>query len=84
MQTITIFNCIPKAKLGKCDLFSIASEYEMNRSSLEKVAQAPGEHEPAKVSSGELLAGRRQLIIQHGSEEYRLRLTSSNKLILTK
>ena len=50
----------------------------------EKATQAPGENEPAKVSSGELLAGRRQLIIQHGSEEYRLRLTSSNKLILTK
>jgi hemin uptake protein HemP len=51
---------------------------------LEKVTQAPGDNEPAKVSSGELLAGRRQLIIQHGSEQYRLRLTSSNKLILTK
>jgi hemin uptake protein HemP len=56
----------------------------MTPSSLEKATQASGEHEPAKVSSGELLAGRRQLIIQHGSEEYRLRLTSSNKLIMTK
>ena len=36
------------------------------------------------VLSSELLAGRRQLIIKHGREEYRLRLTSSNKLILTK
>ena len=51
----------------------------MSPLNLEKATQAPGEHEPAKVSSGELLAGRRQLIIRHGSEEYRLRLTSSNK-----
>ena len=36
------------------------------------------------ISSRELLAGRRQLIIQHGREQYRLLLTSSNKLILTK
>jgi hemin uptake protein HemP len=42
------------------------------------------EDEPEKISSGELLAGRRQLIIQHGSVQYRLRLTASNKLILTK
>jgi hemin uptake protein HemP len=36
------------------------------------------------VSSLELLAGRKQLIIQHGREQYRLLLTNSNKLILTK
>jgi hemin uptake protein HemP len=40
--------------------------------------------EPLTVSSEELLAGRRQLIIQHGGERYRLLLTRSNKLILTK
>jgi hemin uptake protein HemP len=36
------------------------------------------------VSSLELLSGHKQLIIQHGREQYRLLLTSSNKLILTK
>ena len=36
------------------------------------------------VLSSELLAGRRQLIIKHWREHYRLQLTSSNKLILTK
>ena len=36
------------------------------------------------VSSLELLAGRKQLIIQHGRDQYRLLLTNSNKLILTK
>jgi hemin uptake protein HemP len=40
--------------------------------------------EPLTISSEALLAGRRQLIIQHGGEQYRLLLTRSNKLILTK
>jgi hemin uptake protein HemP len=40
--------------------------------------------EPLTISSEALLAGRRQLIIQHGGERYRLLLTRSNKLILTK
>jgi hemin uptake protein HemP len=40
--------------------------------------------EPAIVSSQELLAGQRLLIIRHGREQYRLQLTNSNKLILTK
>jgi hemin uptake protein HemP len=43
-----------------------------------------GENEPATVSSQELMGGRRQLIIRHGREQYRLQLTNSNKLILTK
>jgi hemin uptake protein HemP len=42
------------------------------------------EDEPAIVSTQDLLAGHRQLIIQHGPEQYRLLLTGSNKLILTK
>ncbi len=37
-----------------------------------------------RVSSDELLAGRRELVIEHSGEEYRLRLTSKGKLILTK
>ncbi len=32
----------------------------------------------------DLLAGAREAIIVHGSEHYRLRLTASGKLILTK
>ncbi len=30
------------------------------------------------------MGGRRELIIRHGEETYRLRVTASNKLILTK
>jgi hemin uptake protein HemP len=39
---------------------------------------------PRIVSSESLLAGQRELLIQHGAERYRLRLTASNKLILVK
>jgi hemin uptake protein HemP len=39
---------------------------------------------PPVVSSRDLLAGHREIIIEHGREHYRLRLTSSNKLILIK
>lgn len=36
------------------------------------------------IESAALLQGRRELLIRHGVELYRLRLTASNKLILTK
>ena len=36
------------------------------------------------VDSATLMGGRRELIIRHGDDTYRLRITASNKLILTK
>jgi hemin uptake protein HemP len=36
------------------------------------------------IDSAALLGGRRELTILHGDQVYRLRLTASNKLILTK
>jgi hemin uptake protein HemP len=36
------------------------------------------------VESTALMSGRRELIIRHGTDSYRLRVTASNKLILTK
>jgi hemin uptake protein HemP len=39
---------------------------------------------PLVVDSATLMAGRRELIIRHGEDTYRLRITASNKLILTK
>ena len=36
------------------------------------------------VESAAILQGRRELRIWHGAELYRLRLTASNKVILTK
>ncbi|PCI14992.1 MAG: hypothetical protein COB71_00120 [Thiotrichales bacterium] len=37
-----------------------------------------------RLTSDELLAGQRELVIEHHGDEYRLRITSKEKLILTK
>ncbi|HTT39843.1 MAG TPA: hemin uptake protein HemP [Burkholderiales bacterium] len=37
----------------------------------------------ARTTSGALLAGKRELIIEHAGREYRLRVTAQGKLILT-
>lgn len=37
-----------------------------------------------RIESRELFAAEREIIIAHGEDSYRLRLTSQNKLILTK
>ncbi|MCW5690036.1 MAG: hemin uptake protein HemP [Pseudolabrys sp.] len=37
-----------------------------------------------RLDSRELFGGTREIIIAHGDETYRLRLTAQNKLILTK
>ena len=38
----------------------------------------------SRIDSRELFASGREITIAHGEETYRLRLTSQNKLILTK
>ncbi len=50
----------------------------------ETTATRPDTPAPEPVSSHDLLAGRRVLVIRHGAEEYRLQITRSGKLILTK
>jgi hemin uptake protein HemP len=37
-----------------------------------------------RIDSRDLFIGTREIIIAHGGERYRLRLTAQNKLILTK
>jgi hemin uptake protein HemP len=39
---------------------------------------------PPSVSSRDLFAGKREVVIEHGEERYRLCITASNKLILIK
>lgn len=46
------------------------------------VARAP--RAVARTSSAHLLAGTRELVIEHAGQEYHLRLTRNDKLILTK
>jgi len=43
-----------------------------------------GSATPLVVDSVTLMGGRRELLIRHGEDVYRLRITASNKLILTK
>ncbi len=38
----------------------------------------------ARITSRRLLAGARELVIEHAGQEYHLRLTRNDKLILTK
>lgn len=39
---------------------------------------------PRIVTSGELMAGRSEVVIDHNGVQYRLRITRQDKLILTK
>jgi hemin uptake protein HemP len=45
---------------------------------------APPPGEPPVLRSEDLLRGEREVRILHGGEAYRLRVTSNDKLILTK
>lgn len=40
--------------------------------------------DPAVLRSEDLLRGQREVVILHGEEAYRLRVTSNDRLILTK
>ncbi len=39
---------------------------------------------PRRLKVSELLAGGKEAILEHGDQDYRLRITASGKLILTK
>jgi hemin uptake protein HemP len=47
-------------------------------------AERTGVEAVRSITSEQLLAGRRLLLIRHGKDEYRLQITASGKLILTK
>jgi hemin uptake protein HemP len=42
------------------------------------------EARPRRIDLNTILRGDREVIIAHGADEYRLRLTSNDKLLLTK
>jgi hemin uptake protein HemP len=46
--------------------------------------RAKPERDGVSIDSAQLMAGRRELLIRHGTSTYRLRVTASEKLILTK
>lgn len=43
-----------------------------------------GQNAPRVISAEEIFAGRREVWIQLGNQQYRLRITATGKLILTK
>jgi len=47
-------------------------------------AQPVSSLEHRRFSSGELFGAQEEIVIEHNSEEYRLRITKNDKLILTK
>lgn len=49
-----------------------------------EASRAKPERDASSVDSNQLMAGRRELLIRHGASTYRLRVTASEKLILTK
>ncbi len=52
--------------------------------SLKRYPTREAESDIRHISSQSLLAGERELVIQHQGNEYHLRLTRNDKLILTK
>lgn len=58
----------------------------MNKQELNKplAPQPPTVLPLSRLDSPTLFAGRRELVIVHNGQEYRLRITSQQKLILTK
>jgi hemin uptake protein HemP len=53
--------------------------------SREALAPSPGTvGKPRRLKVSDLMAGEREAILEHGGQDYRLRITASGKLILTK
>lgn len=46
--------------------------------------QKPAISDPQRIDSRRLMAGSREVVIEHAGQAYRLRLTRNDKLILTK
>ena len=56
---------------------------ETSMASGQPVTPYPQHGSTRRVTSASLLQGQRVIVIEHGGREYRLRLTSNGKLILT-
>jgi hemin uptake protein HemP len=57
----------------------------MQSASVEPSAEsAPGRSGPRRIESGALMRSEREIVIVHRGQEYHLRVTKADKLILTK
>jgi hemin uptake protein HemP len=57
---------------------------DVQRSNGHVVALKPASAPTPRIASQRLLEGSRELVIEHDGNEYHLRLTRNDKLILTK
>jgi hemin uptake protein HemP len=55
-----------------------------DRASEAAIRRAVAPPRAPRVTTDWLMRGRREIVVQHGIEEYRLRITAAGKLILTK
>ena len=57
----------------------------MDQDRAEELARVvPLKRRPLRVASGAIFRGQRDVVILHGDTEYRLRVTRTGKLLLTK
>lgn len=56
----------------------------MNTASADRMRKELSEMSTKTITSAELFGNLREIVILHAGEEYRLRITSNGKLILTK
>jgi hemin uptake protein HemP len=64
------------------DRFAMPAGDHSREGDIQQAAGASARLRRLKVS--ELLAGEREAILEHGGQDYRLRITANGKLILTK
>jgi hemin uptake protein HemP len=50
----------------------------------DKRSDPPAAGRPRRLKVSDLLAGAREAFLEHGGQDYRLRITANGKLILTK
>ena len=63
---------------------AMATEAADSQPDVPRTAAAEEKSAPRVLTSEELFAGQRTVVIQHGDEQYRLLITRNNRLILQK
>jgi hemin uptake protein HemP len=73
--------------LAECDEnhyhLCMTAERKVPRQTVREAPHLERSRLPTRITSRALLGGERELIIEHGGRDYRLRLTQQGKLILT-
>jgi len=67
-------------------ILDVDNHYQLARAALEepKRTEIDGVSKARRITTESLFEGRTEVLIVHGGEEYRLRITKNDKLILTK